>query len=366
VPVKKYNNFYHYNRNYGCRFKDIIYKGYRTIVIENEKIQASILVERGTDINDFLYKPKDLDFLFKSPLEMYKGNPNPFPKERSTGAFLDIYQGGWQELIPSMNLPSNYKGSELGYHGEAMFEPWKFQIITDNPEEIKIKFFIRLTRSPLYIEKIVSLVSDSTVLSFEESVINEADEEFKLTWGHHPVFGAPFLDENCVIDIPEGSEGHSYEVDFSGNSVIAPDRDFLWPLAKGKGGEDVNISKVMPPEAKTAFNAYIKNIKEGWYGITNLDKKIGFGLKWDHKVFKYLMFWFVYRGFYNSPFYGRTYNIGIEPWSSVPGEIEEAIKLKREITLEPGESIKTNYSAIVYESEYRIKGFDKNNNAIPI
>lgn len=360
----KYDNFYHHNRNYGCRYKDIIYKGFKTVILENEKIQATILVERGTDIIEFLYKPMDTDFLFKSPLVLDASNRNPLTREHSTGAFLDVYEGGWQELFPSINLPSNYKGSELGFHGEIMYVPWKYQVLVDDPEEVKIKFYVRLTRTPFFVEKTLTLRSMSTSLEFEETVLNEGDEEIKFTWGQHPVLGKPFLDENCVIDVPKNSLGHTYEVDYSGNSVLAPDMDFTWPIAKGKKENDIDVSRIMPQEAKTAFNVYIKNIKEGWYGITNLEQGLGFGMKWDEKIFKYLMFWVVYRGFYSFPFYGRTYNIGIEPWSSVPGEIEEAIKLKQELTLQPGEMLDTKYYAIAYESRTRIKGFDRGNKPI--
>ena len=244
----KYDNLYHQNRNYGCR-----YKGYKTLIIENEKIQVTIMVERGTDIIEFLYKPLDIDFLWKGPLGLDAGNNNPLTKEHSTGAFLDVYAGGWQEIFPSINLPSNYKGAELGYHGEIMYVPWKYQVLIDDPEEIKIKFYVRLTRTPFFVEKIVTLRSMSTSLEFEETILNEGDEEIKFTWGHHPVFGKPFLDENCVIDVPENSSGHTYEVDYSGNSIVESDRDFDWPLAKGKKGNDIDLSLILSQEAKTAF-----------------------------------------------------------------------------------------------------------------
>ena len=64
----EYDNFYHHNRNYGCRYKEVIYRGLKNIILENEKIRIRIVVERGTDIMEFLYKPMDIDFLWKGPL----------------------------------------------------------------------------------------------------------------------------------------------------------------------------------------------------------------------------------------------------------------------------------------------------------
>ena len=361
---EKYDNFYHHNRNYGCRYKEMIYKGFKTVVLENEKIQVTILAEKGTDIIEFVYKPMDIDFMWKSPLNLDGSNKNPLTKDHPTGAFLDIYEGGWQEMFPSINLPASYKGSELGFHGEVMYLPWDYQVITDDPYEVKIKFSVRCNRTPFFVEKTITLKSGSTVLEFEEKIINEGDEEFRFTWGHHPAFGKPFLDEDCVIDMPPEAVGLTYEEDFSGNSIIAQDEEFEWPNIKDNKGNDIDLSKIMSPDKKTAFNVYIKDLKEGWYGITNLRSGVGFGMKWDINVFKYILLWYVYRGFYNFPFYGRTYSVAIEPWSAIPGSLDEVIRLKRESIIGPLQEITTRYQAIVYESKSRIKGFTEDNEAV--
>ena len=364
MPRTVYDNFYHHNRNYGCRFNEIVYKGYTTVVIENEKLRLSVLLDKGTDIVELLYKPKDIDFMWRSPLEWDAGNKNPLSKDLEIGNFLDVYEGGWQELLPSITAPTNYKGMGLGFHGEAIYLPWKYEVVEDSPYSVKIRFFVRMRRSPLFVTKCVTLTSESSVVEFEETVANEGDEEFKFMWGHHPAIGKPFLDENCVIDLPPGVTGQIYQADFSGNSPFAPNTEFQWPFIEDAKGSRVDLSKVMPPEKKTAFNMYIKNLKEGWYGITNVKKKVGFGMKWDVGVFKYILIWSVYRGFYNFPFYGRTYNIALEIYSAIPDSLDEAIKLGRAFSLAPGEKMSTSFSAIVYESDGRIKGYTEDNRCI--
>ena len=102
---------------------------------------------------------------------------------------------------------------------------------------------------------------------------------------------------------------------------------------------------------------YLKNIKEGWYGITNTKKKLGFGMIWDHRIFKHLWMWMVYRGVSGYPWYRRTYNIALEPWSSLPDRFEEVQKQKDHLSLKPGGSIKCCFKAFVYQSDRRIKGF---------
>jgi hypothetical protein len=203
----------------------------------------------------------------------------------------------------------------------------------------------------------MTLRSGSSVVEFEETVENEVDEEFKFMWGHHPAIGKPFPDENCVIDLPRGAVGEAYQTDFSGNGPFEPGTEFARPFAKDNQGNTVDLSRVMPPEKKIAFNTYIKNLEEGWYGITNLKKKVGFGMTWDVGVFKYMLIWAVYRGSCNFPFYGRTYNIALELYSAIPDSLDEAIRLNRAFTLAPGDKLSTKFSAVVYESGKRIRGF---------
>jgi Domain of unknown function (DUF4432) len=360
-----YDNFYHHTRNYGCRHSEIVLKGYRALIVENEKIRATILLDKGTDIIELLYKPQDVDFLWRSPLELNGENRNPVTKEIQSGSVLDNYEGGWQELLPSISTPTNYKGMGLGFHGEVMFLPWGYQVIEDTPSCLQILFSVRMRRAPLFVTKRLTLRSGSTTLEFEETVMNEGDEDFKFMWGHHPAIGKPFLDEGCVIDLPRGATGLTYQADFSGNSPFDANQEFEWPLARDRKGNLVDISRIMSPGVKTAFNIYIANLREGWYGITNPRLKIGFGMKWDVKVFKYLLLWAVYRGFFNFPFYGRTYNVALEPYSAIPDSLDDVIRLGRELSLQPQQTLTTRFACIVYESDRRIGGFTDDGSPIP-
>ncbi len=54
---------YNHERNYGCRICEVIYKGLKTVFLENEKIRIGILADKGTDIFEFLYEPKEIDFM---------------------------------------------------------------------------------------------------------------------------------------------------------------------------------------------------------------------------------------------------------------------------------------------------------------
>ena len=357
MPV--YDNFYHHNRNYGCRYQEIVYKGYRTLVLENEILRMTILVDKGTDIIELLYKPKDVDFMWRSPLDVDASNKNPVTRAFESGCFPDVYEGGWQELLPSISTPTDYKGTNLGFHGEVMFLPWQYQILEDSPEKVRVRFTVRLRRAPLFVDKTVTISSGASHIEFEETVRNEGDEPFSMMWGHHPAYGKPFLDDQCVIDLPASARGLTYQTDFSGNSPFDCNLEFAWPMAPDKQGKLVDVSRPMPPDRKTAFNLYVTNLREGWYAITNPSLALGIGMRWELQVFPYLLIWNVYRGFYNSPYFGRTYNIALEPYSAIPDNLDQVIRLGRDIRLNPLQELSTKFAIIVYGANGRVKGFDE-------
>jgi len=357
--MTKFNNQYHHTRNYGCRFKEIIENGYRALVMENEKIRVSIYLDKGSDIYEFLYKPTDTDFMWRSPIKIDANVKAPVTKEHSKGSFLDIYEGGWQDMLPSIGAPTNYKNMDLGTHGELFTLPFEYDVLEDDPEKVSLKLYTRMKRSPLFVEKQISLEGNNSFIKIDQTITNEADEEFKFSWGQHPAIGMPFLDGNCVIDVPPAKKAKTYQASLSPNQIISPDMEFRWPNIEADNGNTIDLSKIMPPESKTAFITYLEEISEGWYGITNLKSGLGFGMVWDRSVFKHLWMWCVYRGAYGFPWYGRTYNIALEPWSSLPDNFDEVLKNNDYLSLGTGKSLSTSYSAVVYKSEKRIKGFNK-------
>jgi hypothetical protein len=113
-------------RNHGCRISDAwTLAGMRTLILENELLRVVVLVDKGSDIIEFRYKPHGLDFLFFS----LSGLRNPtvnLPSAPSTGPFLDYFSGGWNEILLNGGPHVTYKGAELGQHGEISLIPWEY------------------------------------------------------------------------------------------------------------------------------------------------------------------------------------------------------------------------------------------------
>lgn len=344
-------------RNHGCRISDgWKLSGLQTIILENELLRVTVLADKGSDIVEFRYKPLDLDLLFFSPNGIR--NPNRGAVSAPTsGPFLDYFSGGWNEVLPNGGPAVNYKGAELGQHGEISLMRWDYAILEDSPERVAVKLWVRLLRTPLFLEKTLSMEPGRAVLHIDEQLRNEGGESLDVMWGHHIAFGRPFLDEGAVIDTPakkfivhEAMSG--YEPRRFQPGVTAE-----WPEAPTPGGAIADASQV-PAYGDTQAQemAYLTELNEGWYAITNPERKIGFGLHFDPELFRYVWYWQqlgdVAQGF---PWWGRTHIAALEPWTSYPTNgLNEAIANGSALSLAAGEQVNTSLVAVIYSGHERV------------
>jgi hypothetical protein len=209
---------------------------------------------------------------------------------------------------------------------------------------------VRLYRSPLALERTLSLRRDSAALLIHERLHNESASKFAIMWGHHPAIGEPFLDDSCVVE----TTAKKVEIlAFHENGLWEPGIEFDFPYARNRRtGEMQDVTRVLRKDAKSVDVIFLKDLYEGWYGLTNRRQKVGFGMAWDRDLFKYLWMWQVYGGHLDYPWYGRTYNCAIEPFTSYPpAGIRKAIDNGTAVIMEPGATIETNLAAVAYAAE---------------
>jgi hypothetical protein len=350
--------FYTHERNFGCRLTEYVYRGLRAVTLENELLRISVLADKGSDIYEFLYKPLDVDFMWRSPWGVR--NPATFvaTQHHSASAFLDFYEGGWQDCLPTGGNPGEYQGLPFGAHGETPTIPWEYRIVEDNPELVVVQFSVRTYRTPLLVKKTLSLLRGQSVLRFEEVILNEGRVPIDLMWGQHPALGAPFLDESCVIDLP-GARVHC--------TSLSPNTRFLagvhdWPHVPGRKGDQVDLRLVVPAEANTSDTLFLDRLPEGWFAVTNTRRQVGFAMAWPLEVFPALWFWQVYGGAYAPPWYGRTYNIALEPFSTARPTLAEAIQDGSAHNLEPGQQLEASFVAAAYAGLAGVQGVSAEGN----
>ena len=173
-------------------------------------------------------------------------------------------------------------------------------------------------------------------------------------WGHHPTFGAPFLGPACRVDLP-ACRASTHRAEPMPSHELAFDAEFDWPNGPLADGGTRDLRMVPPPNTGTAEWVCLTGFEEGWYGITNQERRVGFGMRWDARLFRYLWFWQVWGGHPGYPWYGRHYNCALEPWTSWPDNgLGEAIANGSALTIGAGEAIETRLLAVAYDGRSAI------------
>jgi hypothetical protein len=344
-------------RNFGCRLTtDATLSGLGIVVLENELLRVTVLADKGSDIYEFLYKPLDIDFMWRAPNGLRRPGVTVPTAGGEAGSFMDYYEGGWQEILPSGGPNTIYRGLPLGQHGEVSTVPWTVRVEQDEADRVAVRFEVRTLRTPFRVEKTLALERGQAVLHISERLTNEGDEPVEYMWGHHPALGEAFLDDSCVIHAPARTlavnPGETFET-----QRLEPGSRHPWPIATGRDGRPVDMSKVPPPSARVADMTYLTDLTAGWYGITNGRRKVGFGMVFPPDIFSVVWYWLVARGGFGPPWWGRTYNLALEPWTSWPGTgLGAAVAGGRAHRLGPGESLRVELKALAYAGVEGIRG----------
>jgi len=334
-------------RNFGCRVSDDYqYRGLRTIVLENARLRVSVLADKGTDIFEFLYKPMDIDFMYRAPAGVRDPRLAVPSIANPAGEYLDYWHGGWQEAFPTGGWPCRHAGASFGLHGEVNLIPWSYRITEDEQHRVSVHFWARTMRSPFLIEKTLSLEGDIAELRISERVTNEGAVKAEFMWGHHPVIGPPFLDESCFIAA-------------AADAVVVPEESlwprgrlkqgrYRWPMAEDRGGRPVDLSRVLPAGAGVADGIYLTELREGRCSVVSGRLGLSWSITWPKEVFPWIWLWHVAGGETDAPFFGRNYNLAIEPFTSFPNSFEAVRAAGTQKKLQPGESLDADLAVTVF------------------
>lgn len=321
------------------------YKGMKVVFMENRFLRIGILVDKGSDIFEFRYKPKDLDPL----LRLSKGIRNPLREQthvpNANGKFEEYYYGGWQETLPNAS-GLHYKGTLLGQHGEVALVPWKYAITKNSKEKIQLKVWIRLSTLPLLLEKTFTLKKDEIRLSIKEKLTNEGGSSLDIMWGQHIAFGLPFLKEGVKIE----TNALKFKADpgMEPPRRFLPGKEFLWPYGENSKGVSINASDIQDLTGEVYRDlCYIEGYpKEAFYRLNNAKRNLSFELRWNGDLFKCLWLWeerYASKGF---PWWGDCYTLALEPWTSSGIKAsDEAVSNGEWLGIKPGEIISTELSA---------------------
>jgi galactose mutarotase-like enzyme len=345
------------SRSFGCRVSgEYAWRGLRLLLMENEIVRVAVLLDKGADIVELRYKPRDVDFLWHSPTPLVWGQPESYSVGLAEGTFADYYEGCWQEVLPNAGRWCEWHGAQFGLHGEVWALPWECCILEDTPGAVEVELAVGCRRMPLRLTRRMRLESDKATLFMDEAVVNESPVEVAFMWGHHPAYGEPFLGPACRIYTPPCEvlvdEGVGQQ------SRLPPGARFRWPMGLGRDGAAVDISRICPRQARIDEMYYLFDLAEPWYAVSNEELGLSLGLAWTGSAFRCLWYWASLGGGFGWPSWGRFYTIALEPMSSYPAILTKAVEHGTELRLAPEASITERLTVSVAEVGGGIAGVD--------
>jgi hypothetical protein len=279
------------------------------LVAENEHIRIAVAPAVGGKIlsvynkifqKEFLWSNKDLSLEACPPGTDYDTN----------------FWGGIDELIPN-DIPENIDGNEYPDHGELWTTSLEYKIEPD-----KISVFGKLTRSGLYYIKTISLKDNTPEIVLEYTIRNESDNTRHFLWKLH-----------AALAIREGdklvSSAKKAKVVYPEHSRYKTADEFPWPVI------DNCDASLVPPKNNTMDFFYLYEIPKNEMHLQVENGEFLFSIYYDKKVFPY-QWYFASYGKFND-----HYTSILEPASSMPVSVNEAIASGQCTVLEKGHEINT-------------------------
>jgi galactose mutarotase-like enzyme len=301
--------------------------GSRAIVLESDWLRASVLPTVGAKIYDLVWKPAGRNILWHNPRIL----PRAYPID---GNFDNYWCGGWDDGFPTCDM-CEYRGEQYPNLGELRSVTWQVEAAGEDREKAFVRLFAFGPISPVRAQKTVTLLANAPVLEMRYEITNLGPTPLEFIWGTHPALEAH---ENLLLRVPAktGIVGQTTDP-----VLGTPGQHYAWPKLEAPGGI-TDMSRVRGIEAKIACGHYATDLEAGWYAVEDIRTGEGFLLTFPLAECPYLWMWLVYGGW-------RGYHhIIIEPWTSYPNKLADAVRQNTHRTLAPGERFSVQVAATVY------------------
>jgi hypothetical protein len=156
-------------------------------------------------------------------------------------------------------------------------------------------------------------MTETPSLLIEETATNLSPFDQDAMWGQHLAFGPPFLTPECRIETGARTVLVHEEEIFP--RKYRPGR-YRWPMVMGDDGTPRDLSWVPGPDGDRDI-VYLTDFQQGAYRIVNPTVGVGLEVQWDADILPYCWYW-QELGADGYPWYGRHYNIGLEPFAGYP------------------------------------------------
>jgi hypothetical protein len=321
--------------------------GIPALILENAALKVTVLPELGGHVLELVDKALDRNLLW--------ANPRTGPRRAPYGAnFDDWWSGGWDEIFPTGDR-ADLHGETLPYMGELWSVPWT-AATGSTSRDAWIATTGLGTIAPASLERTLELREDEPVLRVRYRLTNLDVRPLPFLWGIHPCFA---IGEAHRIDVParEMLVGVS-----SGQAMGMVGSTYTWPdqpdPAAPAGSRDAR--RVLPASAAVYGGHWATGLEAGWLALTDTASRRGVAVAFDPAVFPNAWLWQVYGG------WRGHHHLCLEPWSGYPMQLEEAQAAGRAGLLQPGESITTHVSFVLFDGLDRVSAVEQENGTLRV
>lgn len=316
------------------------FRPFRAVILENQNLRVAVLPELGGRIWSILYKPQNRELLWH--------NPRIPPQSAPFGAVFDnVWCGGWEEMFPSP-APCVINGESYPDHGEVWSLPWEAVTASDS-ESVSVLLSCDARISAVRLQKKITLHAEEPRIDVSYSLHNPTQSDFPFIFTLHPALR---VTPGCRIDFPL----MTVELDptYAG-TLSGVDSPFAWPNAT-RNGEAVDLRQVAPHSSGEVYFFYGTRFHEGWCAVTDPSNRLTWGLKFSPQFFRSCWLFATYGGW-------RNHHLAIlEPSTSYPQQIEQAILNQTAAMLPAGATIDTSVVLQVQEGLTSVAGLTSDGN----
>jgi hypothetical protein len=284
----------------------------QVIRLQNSTLEAAVLPQIGAKLFDLIHRPTAHNFLWHNT----RIAPQPYPIEAN---FDNYWCGGWDDAFPTCES-CTHNGELYPNLGELRSVGWNVTSLDTAGAEPSITLSALGPISPVEARKKVTLKDDALEMEFHVRHVGYLPIDF--IWGTHPAFS---ITPDCIIHIP----ARTGIVGQANRPLLGePGQRYDWPVVKTSTGS-TNMSHSMTP-GEYAAGHYATDLSAGWYALEYRDLQMGILFEFPLEMCPYLWLWLSYGGW-------RGYYLAvIEPWTSYPVTLSEAVAAKTHRVLTPG------------------------------
>jgi hypothetical protein len=286
-----------------------IIENVQTIVVENNHLKCAVAPALGGKIISVYNKLLQKEFLWK--------NEKLSLKQLGKGADYDSnFYGGIDELLPN-DIPESINGIDFPDHGELWTTQLDYQM-----KEDKLILSGTLALSKLFYRKIIELDDDSSSIRLSYTIKNTSNEIRHFLWKLH---AALQIQEGDKL-VTSAKKGKVADREYSRFSSL---EEFEWPMIEGAD------ASVVPSKNNTMDFFYLYDASTGKMELLSADASSVFRCSYDKNIFPYQWYFASYGKFLDH------YTAILEPCTTMPISVNDAIKLNQCSVLKPNEELNT-------------------------